>query len=185
MVSISTGKDSKQDYQTPPEFIAAVEKRFGKIVFDLAAGALNRQADRYYSVVEDSLKQDWAALAKELRTTTNKPALLWLNPPFNRIEPWAEKCAKEARLDPEFYHLGNKIAFLVPASVGSQWFRIWVEGNADTYFCTGRLSFDGKSPFPKDCMLCIFPFQGDWPTIETWDWRCQFCPAPPCKHHKS
>ena len=38
---------SKQDYETPAEFIQAVEVRFGKIKVDLAATEQNAKADRY------------------------------------------------------------------------------------------------------------------------------------------
>lgn len=40
---------TKQDYKTPPEFIAAVEKRFGPIGFDLAAHAGNKQHAKYFA----------------------------------------------------------------------------------------------------------------------------------------
>lgn len=43
---------TKQDYKTPPEFIAAVERRFGPIGFDLAAHAGNKQHAKYFAPPE-------------------------------------------------------------------------------------------------------------------------------------
>ncbi len=46
---ISTGLDSKQDYRTPADFMAAVTRRFGPIAFDLAAHADNAQSPNYFA----------------------------------------------------------------------------------------------------------------------------------------
>ncbi len=48
---ISSGTDSKQDYQTPAAFMAAVTKRFGAPIFDLAAHAGNTQSPNYFAPV--------------------------------------------------------------------------------------------------------------------------------------
>lgn len=55
-------------------------------------------------------------------------------------------------------HKGADIAFLVPAAVGSNWFRdyIWGEPGVTVLYLNGRPSFDGKNPYPKDCMLVLF-----------------------------
>lgn len=144
---------SKQDYSTPNEFLWAVESRFGKISFDLAADEQNKKAPSFYSVEEDSLKQDWHSLR----------GLLFLNPPFNDIAPWAEKCDYES-------NLGARILFLTPASVGSNWFADHVHRRARVYAIRPRLSFDGKNPYPKDCILSYYSF-GTANTFETWKWK--------------
>lgn len=170
MVRVSSGVDSKQDYQTPADFIAAVEKRFGKIYFDLAASFHNRQSDLYFTddITDvfaynyDALKQDWWALGAGRR------GILWLNPPFQNIEPWAKKCSEYSPGD--YDDQAAVLCFLVPAAVGSNWFRDYVWNFADIYFLNGRLSFDGKAPYGKDCLLaCYHPNH----TCETaiWDWR--------------
>ena len=48
---ISTGKDNKQDYATPADFMAAVTARFGPIAFDLAAHASNAKSPNYFAPV--------------------------------------------------------------------------------------------------------------------------------------
>ncbi len=143
---------SKQDYSTPREFINAVELRFGKIGFDLAASESNAIVPAYYDERRDALAQNWAAL----------PALLWLNPPFARIESWAEKCAAEMRK-------GARILFLTPASVGANWFQDHVVPNAHVLELQPRISFDGEHPFPKDLILGCFLHGLTGRSV--WRWR--------------
>lgn len=138
---------SEQIVCTPPEFIEAVTKRFGGIGWDLAALAensvmrnTNRAAyfgpDHANEENRDSLKVSWGSAA-----------LQWLNPPFGNIAPWAEKAAS----------CGSRVAMLVPASVGSNWFRDHVHGKAFVLALSPRLKFVGHaSSFPKDLMLCIY-----------------------------
>ena len=77
---------SKQDYATPREFIRAVQARFGVIRFDLAAEPHNAVAPDFFTPDMDALSKDWFA-----DPSRRAPALLWLNPPFAHIEPWARK----------------------------------------------------------------------------------------------
>ena len=51
--------NSRQDWATPPEMIAACEKRFGAITLDLAAAAHNAKAAHFYDEAADSLSQSW------------------------------------------------------------------------------------------------------------------------------
>lgn len=147
---------SKQDYGTPLNLKSAVEARFGRIVCDLAATAENTlcEAD-FYTPEMDSLKQSWS---RDFPT-----GLLWLNPPFANIDPWAEKCAAESQ---ERHGL---ITLLVPASIGSNWFRKHVENKAVVLGLSPRLTFVGETtPYPKDCALCVFGYQ--LYGFQTWRW---------------
>jgi phage N-6-adenine-methyltransferase len=133
---------SKQDYKTPREFLDAVEARWGKLTFDLAANASNSvTGSRYWNTYQDSLsaKRNWQH--------KNLGPNLWLNPPFGKITPWAKKCSET---------VGKKIFFLVPASVGSNWYKDFCHDVASVYYLSPRLSFDGKAPFPKDIMLAVY-----------------------------
>lgn len=132
---------SKQDYATPPAFIAAVEKRFGPIAFDLAASPENAKAPRFFTKEDDSLRKAWGALDGNL----------WLNPEFDDIAPWADLCAG----------VRGRSAWtmmLTPASPGANWFRRLVVPNAYVLELAPRISFDGKHPYPKDCILSAFGF---------------------------
>lgn len=132
---------SFQAYETPRDFLDAVEARFGKLTWDLSASDENRKAPCWITKEQDSLSVDW--------NSTCASWLCWLNPPFGNIGDWAEKCAKESRL-------GCRILFLTPASVGSNWFQRWVVPYAHVLELSPRLSFDGKSPFPKDLILSVY-----------------------------
>lgn len=151
---------SKQDYQTPGNFMAAVQKRFGKVIFDLAAHAGNHQHANYFTLADDSLEQNWSNIDDE------GGGLLWLNPPFDNIRPWAAKCALESK------RVGApRIALLVPASIGSNWFAESVYPFASVYALRPRLMFVGASdPYPKDCILCIYAGESK-PCFECWKWR--------------
>ena len=148
---------SRQDYETPAEFIAAVEKRWGWMAVDLAASKENAKAPSYYTEADDSLAQNWQMLFRN-------PATLccWLNPPFGDIAPWAKKCS-EISLWPK-----QRICMLVPASIGSNWFEKYVYPYARVLALRPRLSFDGKAPFPKDCILAVY---GEAPGFEIWRWK--------------
>ena len=165
---------SKQNYATPDDFIAAVKVRFRikEFSYDLAAETENTKARHFFCEEEDSLKQDWKK---------GIGGSLWLNPPFSHIEPWAEKCKTTiGRGDGRL----RRIFFLTPASVGANWFRDHVDGAMAGFsgglpwsayvkclFLNGRLSFDGKDPYPKDTMLTVYGAGPLGNGYEVWDWR--------------
>ena len=148
--------NSKQDYETPIEFIRVVESRFGRIKVDLAATEKDAKADRYITQEQDSLSQHWHHRFGSL--------FLWLNPPFNNVAPWVEKCLLESQK-------GARILLLTQASVGSNWFAEYIFGHANIYFLRPRLSFDGENPYPKDLMLSAFAPEIANPRIQCWKWK--------------
>jgi phage N-6-adenine-methyltransferase len=163
MVQLSRQR-SRESYSTPKEFMRAVETRFGKPSFDLAATPSNAKANRYYTKRDNALAHDWTKLK----------GLLWLNPPYADISPWAKKCAST------IFHTGGDlegILFLVPAAVGSNWFRDHVWGHARVFFLNGRLTFDGeRDPYPKDCLLAFFDPDVSSrdearASTDVWNWR--------------
>lgn len=153
--------ESRQDFETPNDFMAAVVKRFGTIDTDLAASPANAKAQHFVTKEDNSLTRPWYRMA----------GLCWLNPPFENITPWAQKCAassceycQDGRL-----HAGAKILFLTPASVGSNWFSSFVHGKALVLALNGRLTFKGcPTPYPKDCILSCYGFT---PGFEVWKWK--------------
>lgn len=134
---------SNQSVATPKIFISAVEGRFGELAFDLAADEKNTCVTGcYFDEPKNSLEQNWSALAGNL----------WLNPPFANIGPWARKCS-ERRFDSRWTF------FLVPASVGANWFQEYVAPYAFVLELTDRIKFVGsKDPYPKDMILCCYGF---------------------------
>lgn len=155
---------TRQYYRTPPELREAVEKRFGQIIFDLAAtdGHEIVPLCRHFTPEEDSLAQPWPTLTG--------PGVLWLNPPFKNIAAWAAKCAAwRGTASP-----GALIALLVPLSGDSHWWHDSVRGKAIVYALAPRVTFVGESQgFPKPLALCIFDTRHAPAStgIELWRWK--------------
>lgn len=153
---------SKQDYATPQAFIDAVERRWGPLTWDLAAETTTAKAPGWFTKEEDAFKQDW--------TVTRLGDHLWLNPPFGQIAKWARMCVEARMCATAGRRWEWRLELLVPASVGADWFATHVYPYADVLALHGRLSFDGKASFPKDCMLCRYTSDsGDF--FDVWDWR--------------
>jgi hypothetical protein len=139
------------------------------MVWDLAANLENRIHPDFYGPGsphnEDALAvEEWP-----------RHGLLWLNPPFNNIRKFAAKCNEQSAN-------GAEICMLVPASVSTNWFADYVEGNAFVLPIRPRLKFvNWESVFPKDLMLVLWGvnqpcvtdseplIQG--PMFQTWKWR--------------
>ena len=145
---------SRQDYGTPPELLAALAAYRGIVpVLDAAASPENAICPHYYTEVDDAITKDWGTVG-----------WVWCNPPFANITPWVEKAYTQS------LHPGSQVAMLVPASVGSNWWRNHVDGKAHVLFLNPRLTFVGcTDPYPKDCALLLYtPFiKGGY---EVWKW---------------
>jgi phage N-6-adenine-methyltransferase len=135
---------SKQDYQTPHIFINAVERKFEPIIWDLAAHSENKIVPHYYgpgsAYCDDTFFTLWP-----------KNGLCWLNPEYENIFPYVDKCCVQSK------HYDVKIALLVPVATGTKWFEEKVHNKCMVYFLRPRITFVGmEDPFPKDCMLCMY-----------------------------
>lgn len=180
---ISTGKNNKQDYATPADFMAAVARRFGPIAFDLAAHTNNTKSPNYFAPVTgpegplpvdpaaygmDAFDHSWDLLSCSLFRNGGRKGLLWLNCEFNDIPRWTERVRKESET-------GANILSLTPASVGSVWFDALVASHANVYLFRPRLAFIPGESYNKDCMLSHFVSPSDrdnnFPFICTWDWK--------------
>lgn len=169
---------SVQNRRTPEAFLAAVKHKLGitAFVIDLAADEENSVADLWYDQAQDALKQPWKV----------GDGWNWLNPEFGEIRPWVEKAWRESLL-------GAHTAVLIPAAVGSDWWRFWVDRKAHVLLLNGRLCFihdwattidpatlkEGKGPprcysspplYPKDCCLLLYS-QGLSLSYDVWNWR--------------
>lgn len=150
---------SKQDYRTPPEFIAAVKRRLhiDNFWIDLAADKDNAVANLFYSEEDSAFDNPWG-----MYETAGQWA--WCNPPYNDIQPWVYQASLEAKL-------GANIAMLLPASVGSNYWKEYVEPYAYQSFLNGRLTFIGcDASYPKDCALLLYTPWG-FTGHEIWSWN--------------
>lgn len=157
---------SRQNYESPDDLILAVERHFGSIDFDLAASPSNAKAECYYTKRQNSLTKVW--VGGEDGHVPNRSFTFWLNPPYAHIEPWVRKCERE-----RFSLTSGKILVLVPASVGSIWFRDWVWHKARVFFLTSRPCFIRNDSYPKDVMLLEYrsPRYRVRPYADIWDWK--------------
>ena len=167
---------SHQGYATPEVLIAAVRTRLGigTFTFDFAADKSNTVAPAFWTQEVDSLQQPLGRWYTRLNGGWG-----WLNPPFDDIAPWAAACAGVRTL-------GGQVAFLVPAAVGSNWWRDHVHNQALVLLVNGRIPFDPERPhwgYPKDCALCVFAPQED-PGYEVWTWL-ESVPADVLAAHKA
>lgn len=147
---------SKQNYGTPPEFLAAVRDRLciTKFALDVAADSNNTVCGLYYSIEDNGLDQYW----------NRAGGWNWCNPPYGNIRPWVSKARREAMN-------GANTAMLVPASVGANWWRDYVEPDAYQVYLNGRLTFVGETkPYIKDCALLLYTPWG-FTGQEIWGWR--------------
>ncbi len=150
---------SKQNYGTPLDFMAAIARRLDieEFAFDFAADEFNTKAPYFFEEKDDALVQRWAP------DLIKPEEWAWCNPPYGNIGPWAEKCMK--------FGYERNVALLVPASIGSNWFRDFVDGDALVLALNGRLTFEGcTAPYPKDVICCLYG-PGIDPAFEVWDWR--------------
>jgi phage N-6-adenine-methyltransferase len=131
---------SKQDYETPEDFMQAVIMRFGTPSFDLAAHIGNTKASDWFCEKENSLARVWSILT----------GTLWLNPPFADILPWVKKCEQEAAK-------GARILALLPSSTDSNWWADHVHGKCGVLFLNPRIKFVGhKQGYPRPLALCCY-----------------------------
>lgn len=144
---------TRQDYGTDPAFFRVVNQEFD-FTMDLAANDENAKCPAYITPEMDSLLSPWPGRGS---------GWFWLNPPYAHIEPWVRKAYEESLK-------GAKVAVLIPASVGSEWWERWVVGKAQARLLRGRLTFEGETtPYPKDCALLLY--RRGLHGVCWWDWR--------------
>lgn len=150
---------SKQDYCTPKPFLQAAREFLDITEFeaDLAASHENAVVNPYYTEEQSALDPDnpW-----RLGDGWN-----WCNPPFGHISPWVEKAYLQCLT------ARAQTCMLLPAGVGSNWFREFVHHKCLVLFLNGRITFEGcEDPYPKDLMLLLYsPYVG--PGYDFWRWR--------------
>lgn len=179
---------SKQDYRTEAAFLAAAKHKLGIDAFSLDAAAddENACADLYYTKREDGLLQPWNPVVDPWGIPIG--GWVWCNMEFGEIARWVEKAWREAREA----EVPAQSALLVPAGVGSNWWRDWVHTKARVLLLNGRLCFihnwattidpatlkEGNGPprfytspplYPKDCCLLLYG-PGIIGSYEVWTW---------------
>lgn len=110
----------------------------------------------------DAFKHSWATLSRKFPMPNGTPGLGWLNCEFNDCERWSAKSFTEMQQ-------GANLTLLTPAVVAN-WWRDNCAGKADCYLLSGRLCFDGKNVYPKDCCLSHFSPEARG-RMYIWEWK--------------
>jgi site-specific DNA-methyltransferase (adenine-specific) len=142
MINKALFTSNKDDWGTPENLFNELNNKYHFTV-DVASNDQNHKCNRYYTIKEDGLKQDWSN------------EIVWCNPPYGReIGQWIKK-AYESK--------NTKSVFLIPARTDTKWFHnyIYKKDNIKVEFLKGRLKFEGEglknsAPFPS--MLVYFYF---------------------------
>lgn len=161
---------SRQDYETPPDFIAAVVERFGPLDVDLACGPKLQTTMPLDGVYPDTRKAPVGLCYPQIDSLTVPwgdlygDSTCWLNMPFGSAGDWYAKCASEY----ERFSTG-KILALSPASIDTNYFADYVWGRALVLALRPRIVFVGEvDPFKKPLMLCVY---GAAPGFDVWRWK--------------
>jgi hypothetical protein len=156
---------SDQSRLTPPEFLDAVERRFGPLVFDLAAErGKSVRGLPCFTKEDDALSKSWRCIQTDAGIgTMDLEGVRWLNPPFGMFTEFAAQAAAEATAR-------HPVLFLSLASVDSNWYWDHVFPNAISW-AIDRIQFVGEThPFPKPLMLSYFGLGGGF-GIQRWRWK--------------
>lgn len=133
------GQSANDDWETPPEVFGRYNHLYN-FTLDVCATPANALANRYFSITDDGLAQNWA------------PERCWMNPPYSDVKPWMRKAWEESQA-------GALVVCLVPSRTGTAWFHDYaVRGRLE--FLRGRLKFGGAGFAPFESLVVTF-FPGD------------------------
>ena len=132
---------SKSDlWATPQEFFDELNAEFN-FTLDPCATPENAKCKKYYTKVEDGLKQDWSG------------EIVFCNPPYGReIGKWVKKCYEEAQKPDTI------VVMLIPARTDTSYFHDYIYKKAkEIRFIRGRLKFgNSKNSAPFPSMVVVF-----------------------------
>jgi len=157
---------SNQVVSTPIEFLQAVEARFGTISFDLAANYENNVVRRLQTIDGERSRNYYFGPGSLLHVNSFMKQwsglgdLAWLNPPFEDIEPWAERCHLQCALHRQ------RIALQLPAAVCTNYFIENINPYAYVLEVTPRV----YKTEVRDVCLAMFEPSG-YKGREVWRWK--------------
>ena len=111
-----------------------------KFTLDPCATDDNALCDKYYTIKDNGLEQDWGG------------EIVFMNPPYGReIGKWVEKAYKESLK-------GATVVCLIPSRTDTRYWHDYIfPYSSDIKFIKGRLKFgSGKSPAPFPSAIIEF-----------------------------
>ncbi len=120
------------DWATPQSFFDELNEEYA-FTLDVCASHENAKCDRYFTIDDDGISQDWGN------------NVCWMNPPYGReIGLWMRKAFEASRG-------GATVVCLVPSRTDTKWWHDYAM-RGDVTFIRGRLKFGGSknsAPFPS------------------------------------
>lgn len=122
-------------WATPRDFFDKLNAEFN-FTLDPCATAENAKCEKFYTVVENGLKQNWEG------------ETVFCNPPYGKaIKEWVKKCYTESQKP------NTIVVALIPARTDTQYFHDFIYHKAkEIRFIKGRLKFgnaQNNAPFPN------------------------------------
>ena len=139
---IKTVFSNKSDDWTTPDWLYEKLNKEFKFTLDPAASNENHKCQKYYTLEQDGLAQDW------------KDEIVFCNPPYSQNKEWLKKFYHEAKTS------GATVVALLPVRTCTKWFHGYCMDSSiikEIRFFKGRLKFSNQkhgAPFPS--MLVIF-----------------------------
>ena len=127
------------EWSTPQAFFDELNKEFN-FTLDPCATSENAKCNKYFTVEDDGLKQDWSK------------DTVFMNPPYGReIKYWVQKAYEESLK-------GATVVCLIPARTDTAYWHDYIFGKSDDIrFLRGRLKFgDSKNPAPFPSAIIIY-----------------------------
>lgn len=125
------------EWETPKWLFDELNSEFN-FTIDVCATHDNAKCDRYFTIKEDGLSQQW----------TNER--VWMNPPYGReITKWVRK-AYYQRFKAQI------IVALLPSYTSAAWFHDYIYNKAEIRFLRGRLKFSNKEGAPFGSIIVIW-----------------------------
>jgi phage N-6-adenine-methyltransferase len=128
------------EWETPQDFFDELDREFN-FTLDPCATPENAKCKKYYTKVEDGLKQDWQG------------EKVFCNPPYGReIKKWVKKCYLESKKP------NTTVVMLIPARTDTSYFHDYIFKKAkEIRFVRGRLKFgNSKNSAPFPSMVVVF-----------------------------
>ena len=125
------------EWETPQEFYDTLNDEF-HFTLDPCANELNHKCDKYFTIKDDGLKQNWGG-----------GQTVFCNPPYGRkIYEWVKKASEESKKE------NTIVVLLIPSRTDTKYFHefLYNKPNVELRFIKGRLKFGGSqnsAPFPS------------------------------------
>ena len=150
------------EWGTPQDLFDGIVKKVGSFDLDVCASKDNYKVNKYYTIEDDGLKQEWNGKC-------------WCNPPYSDIEPWVNKAIYaigKKGYQPSHKIDTPKVVMLLPVNTDTKWFQKVFNNVKDIVFIKGRLSFEGEQNYPARFPSCLAFFDNRFYFGNVHFWTC-------------